>query len=71
MFFVVSKILKIFLLPLTWIVILFVLAYFVKNKKWRRGLFIAALTVLLVFTDKPLLQWAQYMTTRQYSHQKL
>lgn len=71
MFFVVSKILKIFLLPLTWIVILFVLSYFIKNKKWRRGLFISAICILLVFSNKPLLQWAQYMTTRQYSHQKL
>ena len=71
MFFIVSKILKIFILPLTWIFLLLFLAYFVKNKKWRRGLFISAIVLLLVFTDKPLLQWAQYMTTRQYSHQKL
>lgn len=71
MFFIVSKILKVFLLPLTWIVILFVLSYFIKDKKWRRGLFIGALVLLLIFTDKPLLQWSQYMTTRHYSHQKL
>lgn len=71
MFFVVSKILKVFLLPLTWVVLLFILAYFIKDKKWRRGFFISAIVILLVFTNKPLLQWAQYMTTRQYSHQKL
>ena len=71
MFFIISKILKIFLLPLTWIFLLLILAFFIKNKKWRRGLFISAICILLVFTNKPLLQWAQYMTTRQYSHQKL
>ncbi len=71
MFFVVSKILKIFLLPLTWILLLLILAFFIKDKKWRRNLFIGAIVILLVFSDKPLLQWAQYMTTRQYSHQKL
>lgn len=57
--------------PLTWIVILFILSYFIKNKKWRRGLFISAICILLVFTNKPLLQWAQFMTTRHYSHQKM
>ncbi len=71
MFFYISKILKVFLQPLTWVVLLFVLAYLVQNKKWRRGFFIAALSVLLLFTNKPLLQWSQYMTTRHYSHQKL
>lgn len=70
MFFVISKILKILVLPLTWILLLLILAYFIKNKKWRRGLFITAIAILLIFTDKPLLQWSQYMTTRQYSHQK-
>ena len=71
MFFVISKILKIFIFPLTWITALLILSYWIKNKKWRRGLFISALVILLVFTDKPLLQWAQYMTTRKYSHQTL
>lgn len=71
MFFVISKILKIFILPLTWILLLLVIAYFAKNKKWRRGFFISAVVLLLVFTNKPLLQLAQYMTTRQYSHQKM
>ena len=71
MFFIISKILKIFILPLTWILLFLVLAYFIKNKKWRRGFFISAIVLLLVFTNKPLLQLAQYMTTRQYSHQKM
>lgn len=70
MFFIISKALKIFILPLTWIFLLLVLAYFVKNKKWRRGLFISAMVLLLIFTDKPLLQWAQYMTTKEYCHQQ-
>jgi len=71
MFFVVSKILKVFIYPLTWIVLLLILAYCVKNKKWHRGFFIAAIAILLLFSNKPLLEWSQYMTTRSYSHQKL
>lgn len=71
MFFVISKILKVFLLPLTWILGLLIISYLLKNKKWKKRLFITAVVVLLVFTNKPLLQWSQYMTTRQYSHQQL
>lgn len=71
MFFVISKILKVFLLPLTWIFLLFILAYLSKNKKWRKKHFIIAIIILLVFSNKPLLQWSQYMTTRSYSHQQL
>ena len=71
MFFFLSKLLKVFIFPLTWILLLFILAYFVKNKKWRRGLFIAAIAVTLVFSNKPLLQWAQYLTTRPYSQQQM
>lgn len=57
-------------MPFTWVILFFVLAYFVKDKKWRRIFFIGAIALLLIFTNKPLLQWSQYMTTRQYSHQK-
>ena len=71
MFFAISKILKVFLLPLTWVFLLFLLSYWLKNKKWRRGCFIAAIAIILVFSNKPLLQWSQYMTTRSYSQQKL
>ena len=71
MFFYISKLLKFIIFPFTWVVALFVLAYFVKNKKWRRGWFIAALVVLLVFSCKPLLQTFQYLTTKSYSHQQL
>ena len=71
MFFVISKILKVFLLPLTWVFLLFMLSYWLKNKKWRRGCFIAAFAIILIFSNKPLLQWSQYMTTKSYSHQQL
>ena len=71
MFFVVSKIAKVFILPLTWVLLLLVVSHFIKNKKWRRGTFVAAIAMLLVFSNKPLLDWSRYMTTRQYSHQKL
>ena len=69
MFFITSKLLKIFVFPLTWIILCFVLSHFIKNKKWHRGLFVTAIILLVIFTNKPLLQEAQYLTTRQYSHQ--
>ena len=71
MFFAISKILKVFLLPLTWIFLLFLLSYWLKNKKSRKRCFVAAIIIMVVFSNKPLLQWSQYMTTKQYSHQKL
>ncbi len=54
-----------------WVLALLILAYLVKNKKWRRGFFISAIAVLLVFSNKPLMQYAQYLSTRTYSHQQL
>lgn len=71
MFFLISKLLKFLVFPLTWVVVLFILSYLVKNKKWRLGMFIAALILLLVFSCKPLLQTAQYLTTKKYSEQQL
>lgn len=71
MFFVISKILKVFLLPLTWIMGLLVLAYLLKNKRWKKRLFIASIVLLVIFSNKPLLNWAQYLSTRQYSQQQL
>lgn len=71
MFFVISKILKVFLLPLTWIIGFLVLSYLIKNKRWKKRLFVTAIVVLVIFSDKPLLQWAQYMSTRSYAHQQL
>ena len=70
-FFVISKILKVFLLPLTWILGLLILAYILKNKRWKKRLFVTSIVMLLIFSNKPLLQWARYMTTRQYTHQQL
>lgn len=71
MFFIISKILKVFLLPLTWILGLLVFAYLIKNKRWKKRLFVSAIVMLIVFSNKPLLNWAQYLTTKQYSHQQL
>lgn len=71
MFFVISKILKVFILPLTWILGLLVLAHLVKNKRWRKRLFTTAIALLILFSNKPLLQLSQYLTTKQYSHQEL
>ena len=51
MFFVLSKILQFLLMPTVWLVILFLLIIFLKNPRTRRRLFIAAVTLLLFFTN--------------------
>lgn len=73
MFFIISKILKVFLFPMTWVLGLLLVAVFIKDKKHsNRKLVLASLAVFLflVFSDKPILQWAQYQTTKKYIEQK-
>lgn len=71
MFFVISKILKVFIYPLTWIVGLFVLSFLLKNKKKQKICFMSAIVVLLLFSDKPLMQYAQYLSTKSYNEQQI
>ena len=51
MFFIASKILGYLLLPVIWLVILLAIALFYKNKKTQRGALIAALALVLVFSN--------------------
>ena len=51
MFFVLSKLLQYFLMPTIWIVVLLLLAIFLKSAKWRRYTLIAATVLLLVFSN--------------------
>lgn len=68
MFFVISKVLKFLIMPFSWAIGLLIATYFVrKHKGWKRGLFIAAIVILLVFTCRPLLQVAQYQRTKAYA----
>lgn len=55
MFFILSKVLIYFLYPLSWIIVLIVTAYFIKNKKHQQRLIIATIVLLLVFSNTFLL----------------
>ena len=69
MVYILIKIFKIFLFPLTWVIGLLVAGYFLKSKLWRRILFVVSMLMLLVFMNKPLLNFAQYKSTQAYSEQ--
>ena len=71
MFFVISKILKFLVYPLTWIVAMLTGSSIAKRKGWRRGLLIGSLVMLIIFTDKPLLQWARYAQCKDYTEQQI
>lgn len=74
MFYFLSKLLKFFLFPLTWVLVPLTVAVFVKDKKHsnrRLVWFAVALFVFLVFSNKPLLDWARYRTTKAYIEQPL
>lgn len=71
MFFVISKILKFLIYPLTWVIAMLVGSSIAKKKCWRRGLLIGGLAILLVFTDKPLLQWTRYAMSNDYIEQQV
>jgi uncharacterized SAM-binding protein YcdF (DUF218 family) len=51
MFFVLSKLLQYFLMPIIWVVILLLLAIFLKSARWRRMSLVTATVLLLVFSN--------------------
>src|SRR4051812_22481121 len=51
MYFIFSKLLVIFIYPFTWILVLLAVALFIKNKKYKRSSFIAALILLVIFSN--------------------
>lgn len=67
MFFEVSKFLRFFLVsPISWLLLLLVGFYFVKQRGARRILLGAALLVFLVFTNNPLVNYVQYRMAQPY-----
>jgi uncharacterized SAM-binding protein YcdF (DUF218 family) len=55
MFFVISKLLVIFVSPTTWILLLFIIGLIIKNQKKKRRCFKAAIILLIIFTNPFLL----------------
>lgn len=51
MYFILSKLLLIFILPLTWIMALLCVSLLSKNKKYKRHSLIAAVILLVIFTN--------------------
>lgn len=73
MFYLVSKLLKGFLFPLTWILGLLLLALMLKDKKFQKSrqiVVIVAVGLFLIFSDRPLLQYVQYLSTKEHIAQK-
>lgn len=54
MFFILSKTLHFLLMPLIWVILLLLLAVFLKSQKWRRIALVSGVGLLLVFSN-PLL----------------
>jgi uncharacterized SAM-binding protein YcdF (DUF218 family) len=61
MFFILSKLLLIFILPLTWIIFLFVWALISKNEKRKKKLLIASFTLLIIFSNPYLYGYFAYL----------
>ncbi len=51
MFFVLSKILQYFLMPLIWVIVLLILAVLLKSSKWKRISLISSLGILLILSN--------------------
>ena len=69
MFYIISKILKVFLFPWTWIIGLLLIAIFLQDRKHRNKVLIIALGIFIIFTNQPCLQLCQYWTTKSYCSQ--
>ncbi|WP_162051872.1 YdcF family protein [Pontibacter pamirensis] len=51
MFFILSKTLHFFLMPFIWVLVLLLLAVFLKSFRWRRISLLAAVGILLIFSN--------------------
>lgn len=74
MFYILSKTLKVLLFPMTWTLVLLIIAVFIKDKKHSRRkllFFSLACFIFLIFSCEPLLDWARYRTTHNYAEQPL
>lgn len=56
MFFILSKVLAIFMFPLMWVLLLIIIALIVRNPVGKKRLLIAAAVVFLIFSDPFLLR---------------
>ncbi len=67
MFFILSKLLVYLLYPISWILVLLMIACFIKSRKYQRRTLITALVLLLFFSNSFLLnQFAKYWDIAPY-----
>ena len=66
MFYILSRIFAVVASPWLYILILFILSYFLKSRKTKRGCFIGAWAVLLIFSNGVLYQKALNVWTANY-----
>lgn len=55
MFFIVSKLLAVFIDPTAWLILIVVLAAFLKNSKWKKRATILAIALFIFFTNRVIL----------------
>lgn len=69
MFFELSKFLRFFLVsPISWLVILLIVALWMKRKKIKYLLLSFAAVIFLVFTNNMLVGYVEYRMVQEYAH---
>ena len=71
MFFILSKILSFLIYPFNWSLLFFITAHFIKRKKLRKSLRIAAIVNLVFFSNTAIYQSVTSSWEQQYTTPKL
>jgi uncharacterized SAM-binding protein YcdF (DUF218 family) len=67
MYFILSKLLLLFIFPLTWILLLLAVSLISKSKKWKYRCLVGAIALLVLFTNPFLFnQFAQFWDAAPY-----
>lgn len=67
MFFELSKLLNLFLSPISWIILLLIGVFLIKNRSRRKGCLISCIVVFALFTNTLLVDYVKYQTVRKYN----
>ncbi len=67
MFFELSKLLNLFISPISWIILLLIGIIIFKKKIYRRICIIACILVFLLFTNNLLVDYVKYQSVKAYS----
>ena len=67
MFFEISKLLNLFISPITWIILLLLGTFLFKKKKLRKTCLVCSIAVFVVFTNHLLVDYVKYQTVKKYN----